>query len=1484
MSDETDRSQLESLRAQLAQVRRTRAQLWDDIARSDRTLKELGRTADSKDPKQVAAQQQHEKLMITAPSARDSERLARSALADALARWLPQQPGDELRRLATSYPIVLLPVRLETRFAGDALKVRVYPDEIFADSHEAPLTDAERNAGREFWNAAWDPAGQPEAWRRFRSHYPEPRAEFIRATLTPTNLQSRPAGTPVFPDADSRSHGWTRATEAWLLPERWIVVAYRDGDEVHRAVSGVVSEPLALTLTPQPDAPLAEQPGAPALDTDVAWTVDFARAEAVGMAVRIPLDEEDRRRGFDRLVVVGVKASLAPNDASVRLSELFQSHRYTHGFALVPQGTATHNTAAGSAGYTPPAPSADPSPPPTAVPIESGSDGAAFARALGIPADSIVAVTGALRGEQANAAAMNEALWPATWGYFLEQMMSPVFSPNAIAAARRYFVDHVRGRGSIPAFRIGATPYGVLPVSSLARWRVRPKAGIVEQSLPGGLRTLHNVWAARADVVPRVNRTADPDGDLLAVLAMDASTREVRARQVLGQATQSSLIELLGLSFHQWALEQQALAGATMARIGHPEWNPRIATQVFADAANLFSADLVAPGTPSETDSLSWNYLEWIRSASLADLDAERLPADVSRPPALLYLMLRHSALMEYAGAAFDLLTAHDKVVPDQRREPEFVDVADGAPVLTARRRFDQTIPVLTGERALRDYLAPGRSGPTVDRFLEALRKLEPLPTAELQRLFTETLDLCSHRLDAWISSLASQRLEELRSMHATGSYLGAFGWVEELRPSPPGRATTVDGGKATIQPNSGGYIHAPSMTAAAAAAVLRNAHLTRSGAERAQYTVDLSSRRVRIACDLLEGVREGQRLGALLGYRLERRLHKLQLDRYIEPLRQTYPMPGGTVIDGLGLRKSWRMSLIPIVELGLSGEDLTGMTTALGELDEVVDAVADLLSAESVYQLMKGNTAAGGATLDALAAGVIPPQPEIVQTPRSGTSLTHRVAIVFGGDPLPLAPGWPSASPRAAAAPQLDAWVGSLLGDPMTIRCRVVTDATTAVTVSLADLQLRPLDFLALAHSSASDPSDTELDRRIAEVAAERLGQTRFRIVHEPDPAWDRRQARSFPEILELAQTIQTLLGGARALASLDLTPPEAPDRGAPLGAEILGLALTARQQLLDGRRRLSEALAAVRTAPSTPPLLSLRIELRNCALFGISGAYPAVESVAETLVAQAHAVMRELDQRALAAAVPPNGADASTQAAAATALMRAVFGRHFVSLPPFRPAAEELSRALDTGGTWIGDPSAPRRWLQQIERVRAPLGRWRKLRLYAEALGAPPLQLTVAQLPHTVGARWIALPLDENEPVPRSGQLSIVLNQAAPIAGGRPWVGLLLDEWTEVIPAETQQTAVAVHYDDPGAEAAQSILIAVPPDDSKVWDLETLLATVHETIDLVKLRGVDSELLGELGQLLPAIFLPANAPGDTLSVDLNPHLVAEITSTEGV
>src|SRR5438034_1367726 len=119
---------------------------------------------------------------------------------------------------------------------------------------------------------------------------------------------------------------------------------------------------------------------------------------------------------------------------------------------------------------------------------------------------------------------------------------------------------------------------------------------------------------------------------------------------------------------------------------------------------------------------------------------------------------------------------------------------------------------------------------------------------------------------------------------------IGGYGWLEDVRPTSSWPSVAPPSGVAGPvfhSPTNMGFLQAPSMTHAATAAVLRSGYLSHlHEGEGNPFAVDLSSDRVRRAEWLLQGVRQGQSLGALLGYRFERRLHENGLDQYTSHFR----------------------------------------------------------------------------------------------------------------------------------------------------------------------------------------------------------------------------------------------------------------------------------------------------------------------------------------------------------------------------------------------------------------------------------------------------------------------------------------------------------------------------------------------------------------------------------------------------------------------
>ena len=222
-----------------------------------------------------------------------------SALQDLVAQFIGQ-PGDgDFRALSTQYPIALFPVRIETRFQivtdNPRLQIRVYPDEILADSHEPSLTQQEIDAGHAYWTASWPSGETLEAWQGLISNRSAQRAAWIAIQTQPTNWATRPAGVPSFKDPPLRPDVWTRGVEARALPDRWIAQAYRGGKLIHQAIGPAIVEPLVLTLNPNANPADKVDPYGDGftIAKELQWTIDFDAAHAVGMAFEMPIEPSE---------------------------------------------------------------------------------------------------------------------------------------------------------------------------------------------------------------------------------------------------------------------------------------------------------------------------------------------------------------------------------------------------------------------------------------------------------------------------------------------------------------------------------------------------------------------------------------------------------------------------------------------------------------------------------------------------------------------------------------------------------------------------------------------------------------------------------------------------------------------------------------------------------------------------------------------------------------------------------------------------------------------------------------------------------------------------------------------------------------------------------------------------------------------------------------------------------------------------------------
>ena len=133
---------------------------------------------------------------------------------------------------------------------------------------------------------------------------------------------------------------------------------------------------------------------------------------------------------------------------------------------------------------------------------------------------------------------MNTALFPATLGYFMEEMMDPLLTERDIDATRAFFSNFVSGRGPIPAIRIGKQPYGILPISVYSKMNFGGR--VVEGNVAAGksyldrlhalLMKMDTTWDSLLPKVSFVGKSGDAHKILLDIIGLHPNSVEFYQR------------------------------------------------------------------------------------------------------------------------------------------------------------------------------------------------------------------------------------------------------------------------------------------------------------------------------------------------------------------------------------------------------------------------------------------------------------------------------------------------------------------------------------------------------------------------------------------------------------------------------------------------------------------------------------------------------------------------------------------------------------------------------------------------------------------------------------------------------------------------------------------------------------------------------------------------------------------------------------------
>jgi hypothetical protein len=184
---------------------------------------------------------------------------------------------------------------------------------------------------------------------------------------------------------------------------------------------------------------------------------------------------------------------------------------------------------------------------------------------------------------------------------------------------------------------------------------------------------------------------------------------------------------------------------------------------------------------------------------------------------------------------------------------------------------------------------------------------------------------------------------------------------------------------------------------------------------------------------------------------------------------------------------------------------------------------------------------------------------------------------------------------------------------------------------------------------------------------------------------------------------------------------------------------------------------------------------------------------------------------------------------------------------------ALDQVHTLLDYQVNTLGNPLPVDDWFYGVARVREKLGRMEQAIMLIEGFKDREIELTPVQFPRIEPYCWFAVEFghsdrETNELLQsvfrENDHLLYTAYYHESFQNGQDQCGLLIDEWTEIVPTEEETTGITFHYDKPNSEPPQSMLLAVSPQlFGEGWNWQDLVEILHETLDEAKLRAVEPQ-----------------------------------------
>lgn len=772
-----------------------------------------------------------------------------------------------------------------------------------------------------------------------------------------------------------------------------------------------------------------------------------------------------------------------------------------------------------------------------------------------------------------------------------------------------------------------------------------------------------------------------------------------------------------------------------------------------------------------------------------------------------------------------------------------------------------------------------------------------------------EFFDLFNYRLDAWLMGILNNKIRTRMNCGRHRLALGCFGWLFNLREVDDYKLGCTN--EYIIAPSINQAVTGAILRSSYNNS-LKNGktHNYDMGVNLSSERVRSA---IRIIEGIQNGLSLGCILGAdmeRLIHEAWKAKPELELDSCIYQLRIIYPLMkkdqdaandtadsspanitvlnGARLLEDYSVRKEagkdavveWLNNLKLFAGNAKQNEKIEALINIIDIIDDEKDALTDVVLSESVYKLTQGNTEASAAISRALKELKNIPMPEVTEIPISSAQIDNYMLAM-----LPAAVVSDEQSNLLAKIePKVDAWLCKMMHHPDDIymRPRIVNESA----FSLGSLGISASEMVYLSADKASFTHFVEV------LAWMKTGTFRKMIDCESGFALKGDDKHAFGECAMAIDELRKVLAAARPLTNDDLVK----QTGLPSSAVYSEMSdeyhhvegyitrllvdikqLSERQQEIQNPENTDYEMVAL---PDDMLAEAVRI-LLDCYRIGYTmaldvvdqnifiGQRNAIDGVVEwkeTVQAQ-HALFQSMQmlydnmQAKLAEATQMIAADAERKYTTYVEALKTVLVSGYLVVPSFRPdenvpIADLADQAAEDRFDNI-DRMELEAMMGDLALVEQPMMNLHQLRLFQkcddiDAPGIVPMQL--ASVENNIGLnQWLGTAV-ASEDVVTDAFTYIVMSPEHFVEASSEQepllAGIVIDHWIERIPYRDQTAAVAFGYDQPDAEAPQTLLLAVATkDNNKGWNEKMLVNAIKSAIHMVKCRTVSPDLLSKDG-----------------------------------